>query len=76
MIERNSLRGPAVAVVLLFAVAGPAHAYLDPVTGVFIAQGIGAIVLGAIASIKRLRTRVLGFFRRGKAPADESTPGQ
>ncbi|MGE5548787.1 MAG: hypothetical protein ACM33T_17925 [Solirubrobacterales bacterium] len=52
---------------LSIALAVPAHAYLDPVTGSFLIQGLIGGVAALLAGFRSVRERVFGFFRRGNA---------
>lgn len=45
--------------VAAFAVAAPAYAYLDPVTGSLLVQGLIALVAGIVAGVKSIRIRVM-----------------
>ena len=45
--------------VAAFAVTLPAHAYLDPVTGSLVVQGLIALVAGIVAGVKSVRHRVM-----------------
>ncbi len=56
------LRLPAVAVTFL-CLALPAHAYLDPVTGSLVVQGLIAAIAGIVAGVKSVRTRIILFVR-------------
>ncbi len=51
--------------VLFFMVlgAGTAHAYLDPVSGSLIIQGIVALVAGIVAGVKSVRQRIVSGCR-------------
>lgn len=51
-----------MAAVCFLALSGTAHAYLDPVTGSLLVQGLIALVAGIIAGVKSVRNRVVGFF--------------
>lgn len=46
-------------VVVTLALSRPAHAYLDPVTGSLIVQGLIALVAGVLAGVKTIRVRFL-----------------
>ena len=50
--------------VLYLALSGPAHAYLDPVTGSLIIQGLVALIAGVVAGVKSVRVKVIGLFNR------------
>jgi hypothetical protein len=40
----------------------PAYAYLDPVTGTFLIQGLIAGIAACLAGIRSIRERIIGFF--------------
>jgi hypothetical protein len=42
--------------------AMPAYAYLDPVTGTFLIQGLIAGIAACLAGIRSIRERIIGFF--------------
>ena len=46
------------------AISTSAHAYIDPVTGSLIIQGLIAAVVGALAMIKFQYARIKSFFRK------------
>jgi hypothetical protein len=48
--------------VAFLASAFPAHAYLDPVTGSLVIQGLIALIAGIVAGVKSVRTRFLVVF--------------
>lgn len=58
----------AVLAALVLMLAGSPSAlsamYLDPGTGSFIAQLVAAVVLGGLASLRSVREKVAGWFRR------------
>jgi hypothetical protein len=62
-----------VAAWLLVSLSTPASAYLDPVTGSFLIQGLIAGAVAVLAAIRRIRERVLGLF--GFRKADAAVPG-
>lgn len=51
-------RSVAAAVAFL-SLSLPAHAYLDPVTGSLLVQGLIALVAGLLASIRSFRLKCL-----------------
>jgi hypothetical protein len=51
-----------VLAVALAGIAMPAYAYLDPVTGTFLIQGLIAGIAACVASIRSIRERIVGFF--------------
>jgi hypothetical protein len=54
----------------LSLIASPAYAYMDPVTGSYLVQGLIAAIMALVVGIKSLRERILRFFRRQKADDD------
>lgn len=52
------IRAVALLVAAL-ALARPAHAYLDPVTGSMLVQGLIALVAGIVAGVKSVRIRLM-----------------
>lgn len=60
--------------VVFCALAGaPAHAYLDPVTGSVLIQGLIGGAAAILASIRSVRVKIASFFMRkepGKLSAD------
>ena len=49
-----------IAIVLLIALASsPTYAYLDPVSGSFLVQGLIATVLAIVAGARSIRDRLL-----------------
>lgn len=52
-----------VALVALFvATSAPAYAYLDPITGSLIIQGLIALVAAIVAGVKSVRLKIIGLF--------------
>lgn len=51
------------ATVAFVFLAWPAHAYLDPVTGSLLVQGLIAAIAGILAGVKSVRTRIIVFVR-------------
>ena len=47
---------------LFVATTSPAHAYLDPITGSLIIQGLIALVAAIVAGVKSVRIKIAGFF--------------
>jgi len=47
---------------LFLALCGPAYAYLDPVTGSLIIQGLIAGIAAVVAGVKTVRVRIIHFF--------------
>jgi hypothetical protein len=43
--------------------AAPAHAYLDPVTGSLLVQGLVAVIAGVVAGVKSVRRKVVAGVR-------------
>lgn len=56
--------------LVLAAVPAEALAYLDPVTGSYLAQGLIAAVMAVIAGVRSVRERILRLFRRRKNRQD------
>ena len=54
--------------VSYFALSMPAYAYLDPVTGSLVIQGLIALLASVLASVKSVRLKILAlvsfFFKR------------
>jgi len=50
--------------VMALLTSTPAHAYIDPVTGSFVIQGLIAAVMAVVAGVRSIRERVLGLFKR------------
>jgi hypothetical protein len=48
--------------IFLAGIAMPAYAYLDPVTGTFLVQGLIAGIAACLAGIRSIRERIIGFF--------------
>ena len=62
---------------LAISLSHPAFAYLDPITGSFLIQGLIAGVVAVLAAIRQVRERVLALFRLRKpdpAPKIVSQP--
>ena len=55
-----------VAVWLVVSLSTPVSAYLDPVTGSFLVQGLIAGAVAVLAAVRRVRERVLGLVGLGK----------
>lgn len=52
-----------LAVLILFVATGrQALAYLDPISGTLIIQGLIALVAGIVAGVKSIRRRIVDFF--------------
>lgn len=47
---------------LIVSITGPALAYLDPVTGSFLIQGLIASAVALLAAMRSVRERVLALF--------------
>jgi hypothetical protein len=59
------MRSTKLALILvLITFSAPALAYLDPVTGSLIIQGLIALVVSVIAGIKSIRNRIVALFNR------------
>lgn len=50
----------------LATLAVPAHAYIDPVTGSFLIQGLVAGVMAVMGGVRSIRQRIIGLFRRSR----------
>ncbi len=50
--------------ILIAGMAAPAYAYIDPVTGSFVIQGLIAGIMAVVAGVRSIRQRILGLFRR------------
>lgn len=48
--------------IALLASAFPAYAYLDPVTGSLVIQGLIALIAGILAGVKSVRARFIAIF--------------
>ena len=51
-----------VVIVIFFSTYSTAYAYIDPITGSLLVQGIIAVVLAIIAGVKKIRLAIIGFF--------------
>lgn len=60
----SHLLSTTCALIMLLSISSPAHAYLDPVTGSLIIQGLVALIAGIIASVRSVRQKIITFFRR------------
>lgn len=58
------------ALGVMAALTEPAYAYLDPVTGSFVIQGLIAGVMAVVAGVRSLRERFLGLFKRRRKDSD------
>lgn len=47
---------------LYVAAIAPAHAYLDPVTGSLIIQGLIALIAAIVAGVKSVRDKIVSVF--------------
>ncbi|MDX2199517.1 MAG: hypothetical protein SF069_11175 [Phycisphaerae bacterium] len=65
-----------LASAMLFLLAEPSHAYLDPGTGSLILQMIVAGALTAWASIRMFWSRIKEFFQRLSGAKSPSNDGQ
>jgi len=52
--------------VFTASLAVPAYAYIDPVAGSFLVQGLVAGVMAVMAGVRSIRQRILGLFRRSQ----------
>jgi len=53
--------------VFAASLATPAYAYIDPVTGSFVVQGIVAGILALSAGVRSIRERIVALFRRRRS---------
>ncbi|MDI9408889.1 MAG: hypothetical protein QM523_06565 [Candidatus Pacebacteria bacterium] len=51
-----------LVISLFFGTYSTSYAYIDPITGSLLVQGIIAVVLAGVAGVKRIRTAIIGFF--------------
>ena len=58
-----------VSVALGLSLTFPAYAYIDPVTGSFLVQGLVAGVMAVMGGVRSIRQRILGLFRRRRDQA-------
>jgi hypothetical protein len=61
---QRSCSGQVMLLVFGATLASNAYAYIDPVTGSFLVQGLVAGVMALMAGVRSIRRRVLGLFRR------------
>jgi hypothetical protein len=61
---RSFHQGRLLAVLLAMTLASPAQAYIDPVTGSFVIQGLVAGVMAVMGGVRSIRQRIIGLFRR------------
>ena len=63
---------PAAFAILVLTVApGEAHAYIDPVTGSLIIQGLIAAVAAVMAGVRSIRERIISLFTRKPIPPQD-----
>jgi hypothetical protein len=62
--NRRIHSGRLVALVFALTLASPAYAYIDPVTGSFVIQGLVAAVMAVMGGVRSIRQRIIGLFRR------------
>lgn len=55
-----------MAAVVFFSSGSDAHAYLDPVTGSYILQGLIGGIVAALVSFRSIRDRIFGLLRSKK----------
>ena len=60
----NILLSIFATMVFFLALSRPAHAYLDPVTGSLIVQGLVALIAGVVAGVKSIRVKLIQFLTR------------
>ena len=65
---------PAIALGAFYALAmaSPAYAYLDPITGSFLLQAIVGGFAAVLMAVRRVREKVLGLIGLRKADAEPS----
>lgn len=49
---------------IVLSLSFPAHAYLDPVTGSLIVQGIVALLAAVVSGVKSVRQKITSLFSR------------
>ena len=59
-----------LSVVYLALAAGPAHAYIDPVTGSFVLQAVIGAFATVLVAIRRVREKFLGLLGIRKPDAE------
>jgi hypothetical protein len=57
--------------ILTMGVATPVYAYIDPVTGSVIVQSIIAGIAVVLVAMRRLRERIVNFFKKKPDTGDE-----
>lgn len=60
----NLIKTIPFLLLLIFAVTGTAHAYLDPTTGSYILQILMAFSLAVLFSIKLFWNKIKSFFKK------------
>jgi hypothetical protein len=70
------MRSTAIYVLvigLMFMPTTPAHAYLDPITGSFLIQGLVGAAAAVIVGVKRIRNKLLQLlgFRKSNDEKDQ-----
>jgi hypothetical protein len=70
----NRTRVAALVVIASAAMTTNAYAYIDPVTGTFIIQGIAAGFAGAMVAFRSWRQKLLALFV-GKARPEDGSVG-
>lgn len=58
----NTFLQISAGTIFFLALSSPALAYLDPVTGSLLVQGLIALVAGVVAGVKSVRLKILNFF--------------
>ena len=58
------------------AMASPAYAYLDPVTGSFILQALVGGIASIMIAVRRVRERILAMLGLGKTVIEESNSAE
>ncbi len=69
----NAMRtlNTVVVIFLLTAIPLEAHAYIDPVTGSLIIQGLIAGVAAVMAGVRSIRERIIALFTRKPIPPQD-----
>lgn len=75
-----SQRNPAMLIAVsgfLVTLSSPVYAYIDPVTGSFLIQGLVAGVMAIVAGVRSVRQRIFGLFvRKNRMPENGAEANQ
>ena len=63
---RQFRSGQLMLLVFTATLASNAYAYIDPVTGSFLIQGLVAGVMAMMAGVRGIRRRIIGLFQRNR----------